>query len=137
MSTTSAQRDRFLQSAFGITSAEWDQILQYQQGVCPICGKSIRTKPRPHTDHCHKTGQLRGLLCGQCNRALGKAQDARWAWTPVCFLKAFLYLLNHPAMAALNRQPVGFPGKVGTQRYRDWVKAKNKRVSVPAPSGRI
>ena len=119
-----SQRDRFLQTAFGITAAEWDKIFAYQRGVCPICGKSIRTNPRPHTDHDHKNGNLRGLLCSQCNRALGKAQDARWQWTPVCFLKAFLYLLNHPAALALGYQPVGFPGKIGTQRYRKW--AKNK-----------
>jgi hypothetical protein len=129
MGTKTAQRDRFLRTAFGITAAEWDQILQYQQGMCPICGKSIRTSPRPHTDHDHKNGKLRGLLCSQCNRALGKAQDPRWAWTPVCFLKAYLYLLNHPAKAALGYQPVGFPGMIGTKRFREWAK-KNKRVCV-------
>lgn len=128
------QRDRFLQVAFGINAADWDNILKYQQGVCPICGKSIRTTPRPHTDHDHKNGNLRGLLCSQCNRALGKAQDPRWAWTPVCFLKAYLYLLNHPAKAALGYQPVGFPGMIGTQRFRTWAKAQKKRVCIRTPS---
>lgn len=117
-------RDRFLRTAFDITAAEWDTILAFQQGRCPICGRSISGRPRPHTDHDHDTGDLRGLLCGQCNRALGKAQDKRFAWSPVCFLRAFLYLIRYPAFAALGRQPVGFPGRVGTKRYREWARKK-------------
>jgi len=118
-------RERHLNTAFDITSAEWDEVLRYQRGCCAICGKQITGKPRPHTDHDHDNGNLRGLLCSQCNRALGKAQDKRWAWTPVCFLKAYLYLIQHPAKLALGRQPVGYPGKIGTGVYRKWAKKKN------------
>lgn len=124
MTTNPAQRDRFLRIAFGITAAEWDIILLYQNRKCPICGKSISGAPRPHTDHDHDNGNLRGLLCGQCNRALGKAQDKRWAWTPECFLNAYHYLIAHPAKAALGRQPVGYPGKIGTKAYRKWAKVR-------------
>jgi recombination endonuclease VII len=118
------QRDKFLRIAFDITAVDWDTVFEYEKGRCPICGKSIRTKPRPHTDHDHVSGNFRGILCGQCNRALGKAQDKRWGWTPVCFLKAFLYLIQHPAKLALGRQPVGYPGRIGTKAYRKWVKKK-------------
>jgi hypothetical protein len=30
---------------------------------------------RAHIDHNHKTGQVRGLLCGLCNMAAGKVKD--------------------------------------------------------------
>jgi len=53
--------------------------LKEQNGVCAICKKPSEEYHR-HTplsyrqlslDHNHQTGQLRGLLCGQCNRGLG------------------------------------------------------------------
>ena len=30
----------------------------------------------PHVDHDHETNQLRALLCGSCNRAIGLLQDS-------------------------------------------------------------
>jgi transposase-like protein len=36
-------------------------------GNCPLCDQPDKLVP----DHNHKTGKLRGWLCGNCNRALG------------------------------------------------------------------
>ena len=49
-------------------------------GTCEICGKavSLRAKnfhEKPNIDHCHKTGAVRGLLCGYCNNLLGRCKD--------------------------------------------------------------
>lgn len=52
-------------------------MLEEQHGVCAICGKP-ETKPNAKylaVDHDHKTGEVRGLLCNNCNRALGLLQD--------------------------------------------------------------
>ncbi len=44
-----------------------------QEGKCYIC----QTVPkRLAIDHCHKTGEVRGLLCGNCNTALGMINDS-------------------------------------------------------------
>ena len=54
-------------------------------GACEICG---RTPDRALAlDHCHKTGQFRGWLCGQCNTALGMFQDS-----PTVMRSAIAYL---------------------------------------------
>jgi hypothetical protein len=40
---------------------------------CAICG--IRTK-KLEIDHCHTSLRARGLLCGECNKGLGKFKDS-------------------------------------------------------------
>lgn len=113
-------RIRYLWAAFRLTIQDWDKILEYQDGRCFICRKLPR-ETRFHTDHDHKTGLVRGLLCSQCNRALGKAEDPRWQWTAECFARAAIYLTTPPATQALGRQVFGYPGKIGTKKFRKWV----------------
>lgn len=60
-----------LKRAYGITLAERDQMLAAQGGVCGIC-KTDSPGPRDwHTDHCHDTGRVRGILCHSCNTGIG------------------------------------------------------------------
>ena len=44
---------------------------------CAVCGKHKSTERygKLHIDHCHETGTIRGMLCGNCNTALGLLQD--------------------------------------------------------------
>lgn len=50
-----------------------------QGGRCAICEKSLSKiqvdSHEQHLDHCHQTGQYRGLLCRACNHLLGLAGD--------------------------------------------------------------
>lgn len=48
----------------------YDAVLASQDGGCAICGAKPKTR-RLNIDHCHATGQVRGLLCPRCNRGLG------------------------------------------------------------------
>ena len=68
--------------AHGLTEAQYRQLLDSQGGVCAICGqperrtrKSTGVRLSLAVDHCHKTGRIRGLLCGDCNYALGILDD--------------------------------------------------------------
>jgi hypothetical protein len=57
---------------YGITIEEFDSMLASQDGTCAIC----YAEPRPgkrnfHVDHDHETGKVRGILCHNCNTAVG------------------------------------------------------------------
>jgi hypothetical protein len=49
-------------------------MLYKQGGKCGICG-SVSNGKRLAIDHDHETGRVRGLLCQQCNTALGLFKD--------------------------------------------------------------
>jgi hypothetical protein len=60
-----------LKRAYGITLAEYTEMLKAQGGACVGCGRQPTAKKRLCVDHCHTTGKIRGLLCSNCNTALG------------------------------------------------------------------
>lgn len=70
-----------LKKQFGIDLEEYNVMLEAQNGVCAICGKTnddYDAKGAPRfmpVDHCHTTGKIRAILCGPCNRALGGFKD--------------------------------------------------------------
>lgn len=64
-----------LKTKYGISEKEYAGFLQQQAGVCAIC----KTPPdfrRLCVDHDHKTGDVRGLLCRNCNCAIGLLKDS-------------------------------------------------------------
>lgn len=63
------------QREYGITVAQYEEMVRLQGGVCAICGKAPTTI-RLHADHDHKTRRVRGALCFYCNRyRLGRSRD--------------------------------------------------------------
>jgi len=66
----------------GCTAEQYQSLLDTQGGRCAICGvpeghRSCRGKKcRLAIDHDHRTGEIRGLLCNNCNRALGRFKDS-------------------------------------------------------------
>jgi Recombination endonuclease VII len=63
-----ARRRYKLKYAYGLSLADFDALWEKQQGLCAVPGCGA---PATDVDHCHQTNQVRGLLCGKCNRALG------------------------------------------------------------------
>lgn len=60
---------------YGLTTEEFEAKLTDQKHKCTTCKTELRTGHHTHIDHCHTTGQTRGILCAQCNHALGLAKD--------------------------------------------------------------
>jgi len=68
-------KDRKLRKAFGIGYQEYLNMLAAQQGCCAICGTNDPGARAFAVDHCHDTGVIRGLLCGNCNTGIGNLRD--------------------------------------------------------------
>ena len=73
------------QGIVGMTEERFQQMFLAQNGACKICGAS-RTR-RLAVDHCHKTKQIRGLLCSRCNTWIGSLEKE-----PDLHAKAVAYL---------------------------------------------
>jgi len=74
-------RSAYLKRKYGITLAQYDALMTKQNGCCAIC----RDKhPKLCIDHCHKTGVVRGLLCQNCNSAIGFLREDMGVWREVC-----------------------------------------------------
>lgn len=77
-----ATRAAYLMRVYGITVDQFNDLVDAQAGLCGICGRG-ETDVDPRTgktrklavDHCHDTGEIRGLLCRKCNTALGLLGD--------------------------------------------------------------
>ena len=63
---------------YGLTRDEHVALEERAAGVCEACSRPFGADKMtsPNIDHCHNTGQVRGLLCGACNIALGTVQDS-------------------------------------------------------------
>jgi DNA repair exonuclease SbcCD ATPase subunit len=82
-----------LSEVYGITEEEYAALLSAQGGKCAVCGgdnSSSRLSTHLFVDHDHKTGKIRGLLCNNCNMALGFARE-----NPDILLKLRAYLLDN------------------------------------------
>lgn len=60
-----------LKKKYGITILEYNSMLFKQSGVCAICGNVATGGRRLSVDHDHASGNVRGLLCQNCNAGLG------------------------------------------------------------------
>jgi hypothetical protein len=59
---------------YKLDMASYNILVKKQNGLCAICGKNPE-KTRLSVDHNHTTGEVRGLLCRQCNTGIGLFND--------------------------------------------------------------
>jgi hypothetical protein len=92
-----SSRRRTIKFKYNIELSVYDDMLKRQSGCCAICETSKSTSTygkniSPHfaIDHDHATGRIRGLLCNNCNRALGLFGDS-----VVVLKNATKYLSKH------------------------------------------
>jgi hypothetical protein len=57
---------------------DYQKMVSNQSSLCAICGTKFKVKwgpDAPVIDHCHTHGNVRGILCNECNRGLGYFHD--------------------------------------------------------------
>ncbi len=87
-----AHRSWVLKNNFGISIEQYKDIFDKQGGCCAICGiHSSKYQRTLAVDHNHITNKVRGLLCFNCNNALGRFKDS-----PEIMRKAIKYIEIKP-----------------------------------------
>lgn len=63
---------------YGLSLEDYNKMLVKQEMKCALCDTQhdpTKKRGRLYVDHCHKTGQIRALLCSAHNCMLGYAND--------------------------------------------------------------
>ena len=93
MPKTAATKYRYtrIKKNYGLEKEDYNNLLKRQHHKCAICGvDESELEKRLHVDHNHETGEVRGLLCVNCNLGLGLFKDSQEA-----LIYALLYLQDH------------------------------------------
>jgi len=87
--TYEVARNYILKHRYGISGEDYSNLLKQQNNCCAICKRNInQITYHLHVDHCHTTGEVRGLLCAPCNRYLGYIKDDKTILnTAILYLK--------------------------------------------------
>jgi hypothetical protein len=94
--------DKVLKKQFGIGIDDYLQMFTTQGGRCACCDEFERNRtPKGKVkslcvDHDHRTGKVRKLLCNDCNRIIGIAEQFRNVGQVIALFKAATnYLVLH------------------------------------------
>lgn len=87
ISCRDCERARRLRHRYGLTPESWATMAKRYAGKCWVCQEA----PATEVDHCHDTGDVRGLLCSSCNVSLGHFRD-----DPHRLVRAAYYLGRGP-----------------------------------------
>lgn len=121
-------KDQYLKRTYNITLAMRQKVLEFQDKKCYICQvPESYFKNALAVDHNHKKpGQVRGLLCWKCNRALQKFDDHAGKLS-----RAAEYINSNPFTIVFGEAILVPPNKRKSRRRkrkaRPKVKAKGKR----------
>lgn len=68
---------RFINAKNHYGISEEDFKVMMKRKACEICKEPFQSSKDKNIDHCHNTDDIRGLLCGSCNKMLGYSKDDR------------------------------------------------------------
>lgn len=111
--------DAYIYRTYNISIEDYRDLYIMQEGKCYICNSSgftisDRSAVDLVIDHDHKTGDVRGLLCHNCNRALGLLKDN------------LLYL--EKAKEYLTKDTIVFTSNINKERIRRIRESRRKNI---------
>lgn len=77
--------EKWLKTKYKISFKEFIDLFDNQKGLCKICNIEIFWEGATNhhqtacVDHNHVTGDVRGILCNHCNRAIGLMKEDKIA----------------------------------------------------------
>lgn len=75
---------------YGLTLEDYGRMVKEQDHKCKICNKPFQSTKDCCVDHDHSSGKVRGLLCPQCNFALGAFKDSISSLEKaICYLRPY------------------------------------------------
>lgn len=81
--------------AYGLTEESYKALFEKQANKCAICFELFSSTKHTHIDHCHKTNEVRALLCHGCNTAIGLLKES-----PEIIKSALAYLEKYSSKIA-------------------------------------
>ena len=87
---------------YGISRAEYEDLLAAQDGECAICGKTLYDV---HIDHSHESGKVRGLLCNTCNTRLLFAAESPLLRKAQAYLRKHKRRMKRTRKSKMKRSP--------------------------------
>jgi hypothetical protein len=97
---------------YGLTLEQYQEIWDFQGGRCPITGRELGDTSKPHVDHDHVSGHVRGIVTAYANtRLIGRLRS----WQTAQNLAD--YLRDPPATRALGGSVVA-PGRPAKKRKK-------------------
>lgn len=90
-------KDWDYRAAYDLSLSEVEALAASQDFKCLICGEVKKLV----VDHCHVSGEIRGLLCNECNMGLGRFDDSvERLQAAVKYLRASSSIRRAPALQA-------------------------------------
>ena len=69
-------KDYKLKKEYNIDLNEYHSMVKQQDNKCYICSAEFKDRSDTRVDHNHKTGEVRKILCHNCNAMLGHSKES-------------------------------------------------------------
>lgn len=118
-------KDTRLRREYNITLEMFESIWEFQGHCCAVCRRSKGKKGQPlliAVDHDHLTGEVRGLLCWQCNKALAVLTNQDHEVEAERAYNLYNYMRMAPFERVFGKKIMAAPGRVGTKKRAQLIK---------------